>query len=200
MKHTINTIAVSALFMAAPLLASAAILSSQLELGDTGSEVSALQTFLAADSSIYPEGLVTGFFGPLTEAAVKRYQAEFGISAVGRVGPITLASINNSGGTGGTNDVNASVPNSITVTPGSNSATLAWTSNEPVFGRVMYSTGTQFVYASSPSVSSTVGFQNSQVVILNGLLSNTTYHYVLESVDIAGNMTWTIGRTFTTTQ
>ena len=198
MKHSINTALLSVVLMAAPFLASASIISSQLQLGDTGSEVSALQTFLARDSSIYPEGLVTGFYGPLTEAAVKRYQAEFGIMAVGRVGPVTLASINGSGGTGGTNDVNASVTNAVNVSTGSNSATLVWSSNEPVFGRAMFSTGTQFVYASSPSVSSAAGFNNLQYMTLNGLQSNTAYHYVLESVDIAGNTTWTIGRTFIT--
>ena len=198
MKQTINTAVLSVVLMAAPFLASASIISSQLQLGDTGSEVSALQTFLARDSSIYPEGLVTGFYGPLTETAVKRYQTEFGISAVGRVGPITLASINGNSGTGGSNDVNASVTTSVNVSPSKNSATILWISNEPVFGRAMYGTGSQFVYASSPSVSSQSGFNTSQLVTLNGLLSNTAYHYVLESVDVAGNITWTIGRSFLT--
>ncbi|HEY4526305.1 MAG TPA: peptidoglycan-binding domain-containing protein [Candidatus Paceibacterota bacterium] len=199
MTHKINIAVLSAVFLVAPVLASAAVLSIQLEPGMTGSEVSALQTFLAADSSIYPEGLVTGFFGPLTEAAVKRYQTEFGISAVGRVGPITLASINGNSDTGGSDDVNASVTTWVIVSATAHSATIGWISNEPVFGRVMYGTGSNFVYASSPSIQSASGFNTSQVLAINGLMSNTRYYYILESVDVAGNITWTIGRSFITT-
>ncbi len=188
---------VAAVLMATPLFASAATISIQLEPGMTGSEVSALQTFLATDSTIYPEGLVTGYFGALTEAAVKRYQVQHGIAAVGRVGPITLASING-GAIGGSDDVNAAITTSVDVSTGSNSAVVTWTSNEQVFGRVMYSTGRAFVYATSPSVQSTSGFNSFQTVTLNGLQSGTTYYYVLESNDVAGNITYTIGRSFMT--
>ena len=72
-----------------------------ITLGATGDDVSALQEFLAEDTSIYPEGLVTGYFGPLTEAAVKRWQARNGIVSAGDsnttgwglVGPRTRALI-----------------------------------------------------------------------------------------------------------
>lgn len=63
-------------------------------------EVSDLQTVLKSDSSVYPEGLVTGYFGPLTEAAVKRFQIKYGIVAsedaygAGYVGPKTRAKLN----------------------------------------------------------------------------------------------------------
>ena len=53
-----------------------------------------LQKLLASDPSLYPEALVTGFFGPLTEMAVKRLQAKLEIDQVGAVGPQTLAKIN----------------------------------------------------------------------------------------------------------
>jgi hypothetical protein len=79
-------------------------INSQLEIGMSGPAVTQLQTFLAMDSSIYPEGLVTGYFGSLTRAAVLRFQARYGIDQVGRVGPQTLARINAfiaSGGFGG---------------------------------------------------------------------------------------------------
>ncbi|KPJ56029.1 hypothetical protein AMJ49_05910, partial [Parcubacteria bacterium DG_74_2] len=41
-----------------------------------------------------PEGLVTGYFGPLTKNAVKRFQKIAGIEQVGVVGPKTSARIN----------------------------------------------------------------------------------------------------------
>src|SRR3989338_7152445 len=81
------------LFSAA-VIAPAATLNRQLQVGMSGSDVSALQTFLAADVTLYPQGLVTGYFGNLTKAAVSNFQSRNGISPVGRVGPVTLAVLN----------------------------------------------------------------------------------------------------------
>ncbi|HEY4501505.1 MAG TPA: peptidoglycan-binding domain-containing protein [Candidatus Paceibacterota bacterium] len=69
-------------------------LRSFLRMGSNGEDVRVLQKILSSDPSLYPEGLVTGFFGPLTELAVKRLQAKLKIDQVGAVGPQTLAKIN----------------------------------------------------------------------------------------------------------
>ena len=45
-------------------------ISSYLDFGARGADVTSLQQLLAADASVYPEGLVTGYFGSLTRAAV----------------------------------------------------------------------------------------------------------------------------------
>src|SRR3989344_7499461 len=45
-----------------------------LSLRMSGSDVSCLQKTLAQDPAIYPEGLVTGYFGSLTQKAVQRWQ------------------------------------------------------------------------------------------------------------------------------
>jgi len=66
----------------------------QLREGVTGDDVELLQEILATDPDIYPEGLVTGYFGPLTRNAVKRFQKIAGLEQVGNVGPKTLAKIN----------------------------------------------------------------------------------------------------------
>jgi peptidoglycan hydrolase-like protein with peptidoglycan-binding domain len=71
--------------------------------GSRGDAVSNLQRALKSDSSIYPEGLVTGYFGPLTENAVKKFQAKNNIvsggdansTGYGAVGPKTNAKLNN---------------------------------------------------------------------------------------------------------
>src|SRR3990167_4279780 len=55
------------------------MITAHLDFGATGGNVTSLQQFLAADASIYPEGLVTGYFGSLTRAAVQRYQCKQGI-------------------------------------------------------------------------------------------------------------------------
>ncbi|MDO8514242.1 MAG: PKD domain-containing protein [bacterium] len=62
---------------------------------DVGGDVTTLQQFLAQDPVIYPEGLVTGFFGRATESAVKRFQKKWNISQTGVVGPLTRSAIEN---------------------------------------------------------------------------------------------------------
>jgi len=49
----------------------------------TDGEVTKLQQFLAKDPSIYPEGRITGYFGPATEKAVRRWQARNGVVSSG---------------------------------------------------------------------------------------------------------------------
>jgi len=62
--------------------------------GMSGDDVKALQVILAADTSIYPEGLITGFYGRLTSEAVKKFQKKHGIEMLGLVGPKTLKKLN----------------------------------------------------------------------------------------------------------
>ena len=69
-------------------------LTHSLVRGSSGDEVKTLQEFLKQFPDIYPEGLVTGYFGPLTEAAVKKFQERQQIETVGAVGPKTLSKIN----------------------------------------------------------------------------------------------------------
>ncbi len=91
----------------APLAGAAAALSAvahapitkPLWKGVTDAQVKILQQFLAYDTSIYPLGLVSGYFGGLTEAAVQKFQVKYnlakpGDSAYGFVGPMTRAKIN----------------------------------------------------------------------------------------------------------
>jgi peptidoglycan hydrolase-like protein with peptidoglycan-binding domain len=42
-------------------------------------DIKNLQTFLAKDPTIYPEGIVNGNFGALTEKAIQRFQIKYGI-------------------------------------------------------------------------------------------------------------------------
>src|SRR3989344_1456084 len=70
------------------------IFSRELDEGMSGDDVSTLQQFLAQDPELYPEGLITGYYGSLTTDAVRRFQTRYGLSQVGRVGPQTLAKLN----------------------------------------------------------------------------------------------------------
>ncbi len=67
-----------------------ATLQTTLAQGSAGEQVATLQALLAADPDLYPEGIVSGFYGRLTSDAVKRFQKKNGIEAVGFVGPKTL--------------------------------------------------------------------------------------------------------------
>jgi peptidoglycan hydrolase-like protein with peptidoglycan-binding domain len=69
-------------------------LTRNLAEGMSGDDVRALQEALASDPELYPEGLVTGFFGPLTSRAVRNFQRKFGIEQVGAVGPKTRGQFN----------------------------------------------------------------------------------------------------------
>jgi hypothetical protein len=79
------------------------LLSRNLRYGDKGEEVRLLQAWLAKDPKVYPEGLITGWFGPLTRAAVIRFQekhagkilAPLGLTkGTGFVGPRTRKILN----------------------------------------------------------------------------------------------------------
>jgi peptidoglycan hydrolase-like protein with peptidoglycan-binding domain len=70
-----------------------------LEKGSRGADVKALQEYLKNYKDLYPEGLVTGTFGPATERAVGRFQEKYGLarkgqSGYGVVGPKTRAKLN----------------------------------------------------------------------------------------------------------
>ncbi|TSC91383.1 MAG: Peptidoglycan binding protein [Parcubacteria group bacterium Licking1014_17] len=68
--------------------------TKSLYRGIKNNEVKVLQEFLKKFPEIYPEGLITGYFGHLTEAAVKRLQGKYGIETVGIVGPKTRQKLN----------------------------------------------------------------------------------------------------------
>ena len=65
-----------------------------LSRGMQNEQVTRLQQVLSQNPSIYPEGLVTGYFGPATERAVVRLQSQHGLEQVGYVGPKMRALLN----------------------------------------------------------------------------------------------------------
>lgn len=205
-------------FVATTITASAANYSqitSQLGLGSQGDNVTNLQIFLAANPSIYPEGKVTGYYGPLTYAAVIRFQNQYGIDPVGRVGPLTLNKINTliiSGGWNGVADISGPQFYAVGQSVTSGSATFSWTTNENATAKIFYST--DWIKMNEGDINS-VGFgslngqtatndgvlRTNQQVMLTGLQPNTTYHYVIVATDATGNVSvWNPNTTFKTAQ
>ncbi|MDZ4285516.1 MAG: peptidoglycan-binding domain-containing protein [Candidatus Sungbacteria bacterium] len=86
-------------FLSSP---SKTIFTQMLKRGSRGQQVLALQEFLKLDPELYPEGLVTGYYGPATERAVKRFQKKYAIissgtpamTGYGNVGPRTREKLN----------------------------------------------------------------------------------------------------------
>ncbi len=179
-------------------------LTSQLDFGARGYNVTNLQTFFADNASIYPEGLVTGYFGGLTRSAVQRFQGAYGFDQVGRVGPMTLNKINSLIANGGWNnvpagDVSAPMIYGVTATVSTNSASFAWTTNENATARVFFNTVPLMINEGDQT---SAGFslragqvaandnvaRNAQQVTLNNLTSNTLYYYIVVSTDTNGNV------------
>lgn len=66
----------------------------QFKKGDQDIEIEHLQEILVADGESYPEAYVTGYFGVLTEAALKRFQAKHSLPRTGIVDAATQAKLN----------------------------------------------------------------------------------------------------------
>ncbi len=204
MTNKLVLIALSAALVAAPLFASADALNRQLEITMSGSDVSVLQSFLAGDATLYPQGLVTGYFGFLTKAAVSNFQVRNGIPAVGRVGPMTLPILNLQIAAG-MGDKDAPIITAVTIGASRNGAIVAWNTNEVARGVVYYSTNPLVLveHATTADVSgntaqSDTSFRSVQNVSLSGLAANTTYYYLVYTTDQAGNVSITWPSTFQT--
>jgi peptidoglycan hydrolase-like protein with peptidoglycan-binding domain len=84
---------IAGLALLVPLSASAAVFTRNLSIGATGADVATLQQFLT-DEALY-SGPISATFGPLTRAAVIRFQVQEGIMpAAGFLGPTTRTHAN----------------------------------------------------------------------------------------------------------
>jgi len=227
MNTNIKKIAVTSVLALGLLLSSAGLtqattfvlLTGQLDYGQTSTNVTNLQTFLASSPSIYPQGRVTGYFGPLTKSAVMNFQSAYGIAQVGRVGPQTLAKINSlilsganltgAGGTIYTNSTIAPTIYAVSINTYSSSAVVNWTTDEVTTAKVYYST-TPFQLAEAstdftrPTIiggtetPETTSMQRNQSVTLSNLQSHTMYYYMIEALDTDGNLSYVLPATFVT--
>jgi peptidoglycan hydrolase-like protein with peptidoglycan-binding domain len=81
------------IFLAIAFFGSIGTTRAQMMMGWRGEEISNLQKILKEFPEIYPEGYVTGYFGPLTQSAVKRLQAKCNLPETGIVDEATLKCI-----------------------------------------------------------------------------------------------------------
>ncbi len=69
--------------------------SSILKIGSTGEEVKQLQSLLS-DRDLVKSSHITGYYGPITYNAVKRFQVQNGLQVDGIVGPATMGKLKQS--------------------------------------------------------------------------------------------------------
>jgi len=192
-------------------LAHAAITASELSVGSTGSQVTQLQQFLATNSQIYPSGIVTGYFGPLTQAAVTQFQVAYGIDQVGQVGPITSAKINNIMASGFGLDTTVPYVSNLTVGQlNPTSAVISWNTDTLALSQVFFSlspiqtneaTGVYqipYIGGNGANSNTDVSVGTNHSVQLTGLQPNTLYYYIVRSIDQSGNVTMSTPHSFQT--
>jgi len=236
-----------------------------LREGMTGDDVKALQAILAADPEIYPEGLITGYYGRLTSEAVRKFQRKNGIETVGVVGPKTLKKLNekisdlklySEDDEDGDDDNNGRskklcvitppghqiapgwlkknngqkpvVPECQNLPPGianqigwtkptttpdtiapiisavvssstnATSTKVTWNTNELTIGSIFYGTENPLIISSTTPVINSNMFKMSHEVMLNNLATSTTYYFIINSRDAAGNTSTTSQSSFVT--
>lgn len=64
---------------------------TDLREGVEDEDVKAIQELLATDQTLYPKGIVSGYYGPLTTEAIKRFQERYGLTVTGEVNDETRA-------------------------------------------------------------------------------------------------------------
>ncbi len=210
-KNNAQTLVVLSLcaILLTPVMSHAAI-TSEMQVGSTGSDVTALQQFLSTNANIYPAGRVTGYFGALTRLAVIQFQVAYDLPQVGRVGPMTKAVINEVMGRGLGIDIYAPQISGLDVSTSRTSATVNFNTSEMAMGKV-YVSGTPIVWSEAtksftpPFISGTPVMTDanghmSQSITLSGLAADTKYFYVAEAIDASGNVSVTMPQSFTTTQ
>ena len=75
------------------------VFNKDLAKGAKNDDVKRVQQLLAQDKEIYPEGLTSGFYGKLTENAVRKFQVKYGViksandPGNGKLGPKTRAKL-----------------------------------------------------------------------------------------------------------
>lgn len=200
--------------------AHAATIDTQLDFGSRGQEVTDLQTYLSTNINWYPSGLVTGYFGSLTQGGVQKFQTSEGIvssgtpasTGYGRVGPTTMAHLNaamNPGNQQPSAFNTVPVLSTMAIQRNATSATFSWTTNEPTLGQIYWSTNSiQTDEATGPGqtpfISGTLATDGGirttvHSITVSNLQPNTMYHYAMRSIDAQGEMSVMLDNTFQTT-
>ncbi len=180
-----------------------------LRVGARSTDVSTLQKFLASNKDIYGAGLITGYFGSMTQSAVKKFQYAYDLSIDGVAGAMTKSKVNSLISDGRGMDIYSPAINNLSVVTLGKNVTFTFNSNEAVKATVFYDTNRiswsdPVVSYGTPGISGTGVADNnlniSKQITLNNLYANTTYNYTVLVTDASGNFSVIWPHTFTTGQ
>lgn len=153
----------------------------ELYFGSRGSDVIALQKLLSSIKGIYPEGFVTGYYGPLTTKAVERLQNKYNLTVTGRVSGETFSKIN---------DLNIDIysgPIVIsdlkTIPVSKNSSMISWKTNQFTTTEMYYSKSS-FPSSENKWKVNDTNLSKSHTFGINNLSPATKYYFII----IATNM------------
>ena len=117
----------------------AASITSDLTIGSTGAQVSALQSALVSQGHlVMPSGVAMGYFGSLTKAAVQKWQAANGVPSTGYFGPLSRAKYNTSAGATGTVPGTTVGSTAGITTPGAEGTITVTKNPNPASGTKLY--------------------------------------------------------------
>lgn len=162
-----------------PVLAQTATITTPVAYGTTSSVVTRVQQFLIAQKFL--SATATGYYGPLTAAAVEQFQIAMGISPTyaKRVGPLTIAAINDVL-TGKRSPLGASLPAVRTLQATDVTASTALLSGSILAPEIAGSVTPSFWYGTTMAygfTAQTVITDGIAAARVSGLSCGTTYHF-----------------------
>jgi len=185
MKKFLIATGVAVLAVAAVAAAQGYSFQTNLTVGSTGPDVTALQTWLIGAGYNIPAisggTAVKGYFGAQTKAAVMRFQAAHGVPATGFVGPLTRGVLNG-GATAMTTTVNCPAGYTCTSTAPvmSNTCPVGYTCTANVG---VTTTGT---VTGAPAGINTPGVSGTLTIAQSGSVANGATFNTGQTVNIAG--------------
>lgn len=156
------------------------LLIDSLTKGTRSDEVKTLQTLLAKDSQIYPEGYVTGYYGALTSAAVGRFK---------NTHPTPSISVESIG-----------VPriSEMSATSTATSMTIVWKTDVPTSAKIWWGSPGPLDAERMTPVSTSALSEDHSAKFTGGIFASTTYAFIISVSDKNGSTSTTTEQIYVT--
>lgn len=144
-----------------------------LEKGMRNDDVMTLQSLLAKDMQIYPEGYVTGYYGTLTSAAVERFKNKYNEPT------LTVESV-------GTPRISA-----IAATSTDTTMTIVWKTDVPTTAKIWWGAPGPLDPILMTPISTMTLSKDHSARFAGTMYASTTYAFIISATDENGNTSMT---------